>query len=43
MLACQSPAPPEVTPAAPPAVEQDGSDLTIAYSHNFSGEIEPCG
>ena len=26
-----------------PAPGAAGADLTIAYSHNVAGEIEPCG
>lgn len=30
-------------PASVSALDGLGSGLTIAYSHNVSGEIEPCG
>jgi hypothetical protein len=30
-------------PIATTAHEAESPDLTIAYSHNVSGEIEPCG
>ena len=30
-------------PSSAPAAEAADGGLTIAYSHNVSGEIEPCG
>ncbi len=42
LLACAGDEPASA-PASTPAPDGLGSGLTIAYSHNVSGEIEPCG